>query len=579
MGCSHKVERNTREYQDQEQLIKSKLRLKHKNIDFDQSQLSSLYQDVSDQWFDSPVSAQKLFLADVNSDNKIDIVTLKEKYSSPQVYLKNSRIEKFQHSDKYIFPRGHRSSFYYIDDFNRDGVLDFYSGQFYLNVQYSVPPSHLLIGKREGDVTNYGLSDNIFSSPKPNSSILPVDIDLDGKLEFIQMFWLNNSSGSNKFFPLSVFSLGASQIDLPQVTNESFQGSPAWGGEICDINNDDLVDILIANTSSHENLILSNNNSFGFKEDSNKFKTLVKDSNGDGLLLGNGNSFGYICADFDNDGLFDILSYEEKRVLQDAVRDPLRIHFQKKPSDLDYPFKSGLFPIGLKNYSIKRVIEFDMDNDGDVDLLLENNGYPPNSRLLIFENINGKFINISNNSGISIINPSGVNVLDIDNDGVLEIIVVQSKVRAPYLPGFIKIFKMKLEENQNNSIKLFLQGKQSNPSGVGAIVEIKGKKTYQKHLVNYLRGGALGQRSRFLHFGVGQDKSIEIEVSWPSNVVKKKKYSYKFKGDKRSAFLSVCEDGRILEGKKTVISSFIFYEIDGVFSGFSLQNFPAKSFC
>ena len=171
------------------------------------------------------------------------------------------------------------------------------------------------------------------------------------------------------------------------------------------------------------------------------------------------------------------------------------------------------FPIGIKDYSIKRVVDFDMDNDGDIDLLLENSGYPPTSKLMLFENIDGIFVNISlEESGIiDLINPSGTNVIDLDNDGVLEIISGQSKVRSPQLKGELKVFK---KSNKNKSIFLYLDGMKSNKSAVGAFVTIETSKLKLKKIVNYFRGGVTGQRSELIHFGLGEDRSVQIKVHW-----------------------------------------------------------------
>ena len=69
-----------------------------------------------------------------------------------------------------------------------------------------------------------------------------------------------------------------------------------------------------------------------------------------------------------------------------------------------------------------------MDNDGDLDLLIADSGYPPRSKLMLFENINGTFKNITPSSGLDVVNPAGINVFDIDNDGFLDIITANQKL-------------------------------------------------------------------------------------------------------------------------------------------------------
>ncbi len=551
VGCSSVSERKALILSTEEQLIKSKLRLQLRDNQETVLNKKSLFKDVTAQWLPEKIDAQKIYLIDLNDDNQLDLVTLEEKYSSPIVFIKDKDSNRFNKSTKPLFPIGFHSSYFYFDDFNRDKITDLYAGQFFLNVQYSVPASQLLIGqKKNHSKVNFRFHLDTASSPMPQSTVQVIDIDLDGSLEFIQPYWIEKLNGFNKFYPLDIFSMKRESFEIADKGKLIIKkGSPVWGSELCDVNNDNNVDVLIANTSGHENLLLQKNGKV-FESGHIKYSGLLKDENGRAQLLGNGNTFGYLCGDFDNDGLFDLISFEEKRELQDATRDPIRIHFQQKPSEKNYPFISQDFPIGKKSYSIKRVIDFDMDNDGDIDLLLEDSGYPPYSKLLLFENIGGKFRDITLESGLSIINPSGVNVGDFDQDGTLEVIVGQSKVRSSNLSGEIKIFKKRVT-NTHHSISLFIQAKTANPSAVGAIIEIRGKKHYQKHLVNYQRGGTNGQRSRFIHFGLGEDKEIEISVRWPNKELKTKKYYYKFDSDQNFAQLSMCESGQLLVGYKS----------------------------
>ena len=550
VGCSSVTEQKASVFSKEEQLIKSKLRLQLRGNQETALNKKSLFKDVTEQWLPDKIDAQKIYLVDLNDDNQIDLVTLEEKYSSPNVFFKNKDSNRFNKTTKPLFPKGFHSSYFYFDDFNRDKIIDLYAGQFFLNVQYSVPASQLLLGqKKNRSKLNFRFHLDTASSPMPQSTVQVIDIDLDGSLEFIQPYWIEKLNGFNKFYPLNIFSMKRESFNVADKGKLIIKkGSPVWGSELCDVNNDNNIDVLIANTSGHENLLLQKNGKV-FESGHIKYSRILKDENGGAQLLGNGNTFGYLCGDFDNDGLFDLISFEEKRELQDATRDPIRIHYQQKPSEKNYPFISQNFPLGKKNYSIKRVIDFDMDNDGDIDLLLEDSGYPPYSKLLLFENIGGEFRDITLDSGLLITNPSGVNVGDFDQDGTLEVIVGQSKVRSSNLSGEVKIFKNTVNNN-HHSIGLFLQAENANPSGVGAIIEIRGKKQYQKHLVNYQRGGTNGQRSRFIHFGLGEDKEIEISVRWPNKEGEAIKYLYKFDSGQIFAQLSICESGQLLVGYK-----------------------------
>lgn len=512
-----------------------------------------IFEDRTNQYFESPIIAQKIYLVDLNRDGYTDIVTLKEKYSSPTVYFFDPASKMFKVAKYSIFPRGFRASFLYFDDFNQDKLVDAVAGQFFMNVEYNVPPSQLLFGKKEKGIFKFEVNTNITNKKMPNSTILPIDVDQDGQLEFLNAFWIGNKNGINQFFPIEFFSPSGFSVEVEDNKNLIYRtGSASWAAELCDLNNDSFVDILVANTSGYENYVLlakRDNQMASYSSGHQKYSMLIKDSEGSGFILGNGNTLGYLCADFNNDGLLDVISYEEKRELQDQTRDPIRIHYQHGVKHKNYPFSSLNFPIGLKNYSIKSVIDFDYDNDGDTDLLLENTGYPPFSKLMLFENKNGDFFDITNKSGLEHLNPSGTNVIDLDGDGILEIIVGQSQVRAGNLSGNLKIYQQISPKKETHRIEIYLQGKQSNPTAIGATLVLTTKKWTKKTMVNYVRGGNSIQRSRGLNFSLGDQQEVFVKIDWPIKKGKTSNHKIEFKPGEYFKQVSICDDGRFLNGK------------------------------
>ena len=325
--------------------------------------------------------------------------------------------------EQLLFPKGFHASYLYFDDFNGDQVLDVFAGQFYLGVQYNVPPSEVFFGKinRQTDKLTFDSPIKVLEKAGPHSSSVIFDFDKNGKLDFCKILDKKNvifPKLAKVFFP-DFFRLDGAR---GEIRSEKIKPSPSWSGEICDIDNDGELEVLIGNTSGHRNFVLENDKQRGLIFNESKYKTIYGDQHGDRLLLGHGNTFGFLCADLNNDGLLDLISFEEKKELQDATRDPIRIHWQGKVTDRHYPFLEEIFPIEMKNYSIKNVIDVDIDNDGDLDLLLENSGHPPYSRLLLFENNGGKFKNISNHSGVNFSNPSGVITADLNEDGHLDVL-------------------------------------------------------------------------------------------------------------------------------------------------------------
>ena len=557
-SCSSLTERKTRLIKQNEKQIASKLRLVTARDQLDGSvKAEGLYKETTKNWFKRPPIAQKIYIYDINRDSYLDLVFLQEKYSSPAIYFYNEQKKIFSRQTNFLFDKGHRSSFLIFDDFNKDGLTDVYDGQFYLNVEYNVPPSGVIFGANDKLGLKFKKGRLLLDKRLPHSSGTVFDLNRDGQVDFLQTFWMDQSNGRNKFFPPEIRNLKGEGVQIfPGDDRILEKGAPTWGADLCDLNNDHLIDLIMANTSGHQNFVLKGKELSGtyFFESGHKlFSHLIKDKFGGGQILGNGNSFGHLCVDFNNDGLTDVLSFEEKRQLQDQSRDPIKIHFQHPPTEKNYPFESIDFPIGRQNYSIKRAIDFDMDNDGDLDIILADSGYPPRSKLMLFENINGTFKDITSLSGLDVINPAGVNVFDIDNDGFLDIITGQSKIRSSDLPGLVSIFSLR-NRNKNHSIFLRLQGQKSGFSAQGAVIKISSGNMTMKVVANYSRGGASGQRPSILHFGLGSEREFEVEVKWPHKDIVKRTYKGVLPPGASFERYNLCEDGRILTGERSCLN-------------------------
>ena len=548
LSCAVEKKQNKSVLGANEKKITSKLRIKSRHSFtrkiFNKNQT---FVEKTKDWLETNIDAQKIYLSDLNGDNKLELITLSEKYSSPKIFEFDQASKKFALTKKdNYFPRGFRASFLVFDDFNKDTLLDVYAGQFYLGVAFNVPPSQIMYGKVIDKNIEFTNELKIFKKGRPQSGVSMLDADRDGFLDFNQVFWLERINGRNHFYPPNIVSAKGEVFEIFTSDNSILSlGASSWSSEICDINSDGLVDILIANTSGHENFVLvarERDDRFFFDSGHKRFKTLTKDSDAHNQLLGNGNTFGYLCGDFNNDGLLDLISYEEKRELQDASRDPIRVHFQMPPTNKSFPFESKPFPIGEKSYSIKNIIDFDMDNDGDLDLIVENSGFPPRSRLMIFKNEGGRFIDITQQSGIDLINPAGTIISDLDGDGKVELLIGQSKVRSASLSGHLKFFEQK--SVSNNAVMFFLDGISSNPNAIGAIVTLKTKSNTQTAIVDYGKG-IYTQGKRLLHFGLGKDRSFELAVLWPFGRVKKTLYQGSISNGNK---FTLCENGKVLPG-------------------------------
>jgi hypothetical protein len=166
----------------------------------------------------------------------------------------------------------------------------------------------------------------------------------------------------------------------------------------------------------------------------------------------------------------------------------------------------------------------DLDNDGYPDLFMTTgNVYPEVERKLpqyanktpraIFRNLgNRTFEELMAEGGPGVADPHcsrGCAFGDFDNDGDIDILIVNLNEPPSLLRNDIKV--------KHNWIKIKLEGVKSNRSAIGARV--------LAHYGGKVQAQAVLSQSSFysssdsrLHFGLGQFKSMDVEVFWPNGL-------------------------------------------------------------
>jgi hypothetical protein len=165
---------------------------------------------------------------------------------------------------------------------------------------------------------------------------------------------------------------------------------------------------------------------------------------------------------------------------------------------------------------------FDYDNDGwpdifvadghierDVERVQKRVTYaePPH----LFRNLGGgKFQEVTATLGDVFASPKvarGAAYADIDNDGALDLLVTTNGGRA---------YLFHNEGTTGHSLRIKLQGVQSNRDGIGTVVRVTSGNGAQSKM---MRSGSsyLSQSELVLTFGLGSStKADAIEVTWPS---------------------------------------------------------------
>jgi len=278
-------------------------------------------------------------------------------------------------------------------------------------------------------------------------------------------------------------------------------------GVICsDFDDDGWVDIYVANDST-PNFLYHNNGDGTFKDLGFSSGTAVNEN---GSEQG---SMGVTVGDYDHDGKFDLFVTN----FDDDYNTLYHNDGHNSFTDVSYAAKVAAVSLPYVGWGTKF---FDYDNDGWVDLFVANGHvYPqiPNYRQRNFvhkNNRDGTFTEIGLQLGAPFLEKQvgrGVAFGDIDNDGDVDVVINN-------LDGAPQLLRND-GGNANNSVLIKTIGVKSNRDGIGARVKVISGDLTQ---IDEVRSGDsyLSQSDLRLHFGLEKKSKIDlIEVRWPSGVV------------------------------------------------------------
>ncbi|MDF4219977.1 CRTAC1 family protein [Maribacter sp. M208] len=183
------------------------------------------------------------------------------------------------------------------------------------------------------------------------------------------------------------------------------------------------------------------------------------------------------------------------------------------------PFVDKAKELGTYNLAISWGANFaDFDHDEDLDLFVSNGDLNPNCTPMgnfYFENNDntytekGRELTI-NDYGIG----RGSVIFDMDNDGDMDLLVVNQQPILNYpIPSTTRLFRNDIANG--NWLKIALKGIESEANGIGSRVTIvaDGKRTIRE-----IDGGGsshLSQNSVIAHFGLGTNKKVDsVIVNW-----------------------------------------------------------------
>jgi hypothetical protein len=427
-------------------------------------------------------------------------------------------------------------------DVNGDGWDDI----FFSNGPSSGQNNMLYLNNTDGSFTTI-VADDIVSDNDRSDGASFADVDNDGDLDALVVTYGFGSNGKKNYFyrnngDASFTYEPSNAIGIPLTYSEM----GAW----IDVNNDQFLDAFITNSNGNlENLYFENQGDGSFQPenslsitnenllsrsidwidydgdgDSDLFITNEDNANNslfrnDGpnnftqitnlAITQNGRtSAGSSWADIDNDGDFDLFVAN-----WDGQDNQL---FLNNGGTFSEQVGSVIATGGGNSFGSSFA---DMDNDGDLDLLVCNAYFPGQTKNFIYLNDGaGNFTqDLSSTLALHTGYTFGCAFGDYDNDGWLDVILANT-----------------LNENETNSvfhntgsgnnwIKIVCKGNPSNRSAVGAVLRVRatinGSDVWQtRHIA--AASGYCSQNSFTSHFGLGTATVVdEVEVRWPSGAI------------------------------------------------------------
>ncbi len=433
-------------------------------------------------------------------------------------------------------------------DVDNDGDLDLFQGSYSQassGAKFVATPNELYLNDGRGVFTLKLDSGINLRWPLTTSSAVFLDADKDGKVDlFVGAFMtdypdptsyqdeLYKGNGDGTFTRVTA-AAGLETKDALGSPSGSFP-KPTYGATSCDWNNDGWPDLLVSTYALCLDDLWQNKGDGTFRNASkaSKFDQDDQPYPDEEPWRQGGNTFAAACADYDNDGDLDVFNAETTHA--DAPRssaDRSRIlrntgaaggfSFERPPVT-ETGIQRDIVKEEQGNEGDHGAAWIDFDNDGLLDLVIEQSAYPGNHAYLFHQRPDHSFEDVTKASGMlaAMAMSNGLTVDDIDGDGDLDILMGSVEANGVKPPGGVEHLHVFVNTigSQQSFLHVTLKGLKSNALGIGARVTLTAGCVTQTREISGGRGTFGAADPAYAHFGLGKLTKIDkLTIQWPTD--------------------------------------------------------------
>ncbi len=298
--------------------------------------------------------------------------------------------------------------------------------------------------------------------------------------------------------------------DVSRESGVAAVAGPGMGMVCLDYDNDGDTDVFVGNDAVGGNFLFRNDGTGKFAEVGLAAGVSFN------MYGAETSSMGAECGDYDNDGWLDIFVTDYQPDLPVLYRNLGHGSFEDVTlrtgaGEGAWQYVTwGTGMVDFDNDGLRDLFIACGHLQDNVELVDSTTAYK--CRNILLRNIGGKFVNVSDRCGLGSLakhSARGAAFDDLDNDGDVDVVILNSRER----PTILRNMYYELG-GQNHWLQVRLQGVKTNRDGVGARVKVVAGGLVLCDEVHSGRGyqGHFGSR---LHFGLGSHGRVDrVEVRW-----------------------------------------------------------------